>query len=353
MIAVVAVVVVSVGVSGGVLAGVGVADRGPRWCAQASHRLQSLEENAREGHAASADDVDGLIALLPPLVGLRARGDIGREGRLSAAVDAAALAVRVGCAPVVVVDTTAEVAGILKDDRFGGLRTEDDFSEKLKDRLWRFVQELVASEGMQVFADNTRVIYLTFLAVVCGVVAVRLLRRAQKPHVAPATSAARIARERQKACAAWRAEAVVLLDGLDPQDPEAVVVVRRIVLLLRAALLARVGEGPRHEAAGTAAGGSASVVDAVRPSRTSSETLTRLPPAWRALVAPALQAFDDVIYGPLLDGAGLDGAGLDRAGIDRAGLDGAGDREPVDAVACARRLLRLVDDVAASLGRLP
>lgn len=265
------------------------------WCVATRERLAVLSQRAPVG-----SEVDALLAALPPQLAARARGDIGREGSLGAAVRSAEFAVRVGCVDVnnnvdVGDDVADDVGGILKDRRFFGLRTEDNFSEKVKDRLWQLLEQLFESEGMQVFANNTRAIYLSGLAIVASFIAARLLLRLRRPAADTALSSSRVERERHKAFAAWRSEALPLLD--DPAQS------RRALLLLRSALLARVGEND---------GGR----DAVKPQRTSTEILLRLAPAVRTAAAPALALFDDAFYG--------------------------GRAEP----ASVRRLLALVDDAA-------
>ncbi|MDP2341129.1 MAG: hypothetical protein Q8O67_09235 [Deltaproteobacteria bacterium] len=250
----------------------------PGWCAEATRRLES----ARAGVVTAPASIESLLAALPTPVAARAREDIGREARLEAAVDSAATAIHTACAPVVDVgghgDPGVEVRDLLRDSRFGGLRTDDDFSDKLLERLWKYLEAFLGSEGMQLFADNTRVVYLALLALAGGVVAVQLLRRSRRAADGPGRgTGARIERQRLKAFAAWRAEALPLLDD----DVQA----RRALLLLRAALLARVGEQDKN---------------AVTPSRTSLEILERLG-ARAVVVAPALHRFDAAFYAGTAD----------------------------------------------------
>ena len=247
----------------------------PPWCAEATRRLTSARV------LVTPAGVEALLATLPAAVAERARSDIGREARLEAAVDSAETAVRTACrAPTRRagddVDDAVAVRALLQDSRFGGLRTEDDFSDKLLDRLWKWLEALLESEGMQLFADNTRAVYLGLLAAVAAGVAIQLLRRSRRnPESTNSHNDTRIERQRKKAFAAWRAEALPLIND-DADDVQT----RRALLLLRAALLARVGELDN---------------DAVLPSRTSAETLARLG-ARAVVVAPALQRFDAAFY---------------------------------------------------------
>ncbi len=250
----------------------------PPWCAEAARRL----EGARSSPVVAPATIEGLLASLPAAVAVRARDDIGREARLEAAVDSAATAIHTACGagPSVDVGAALEVQELLRASRFRGLRTEDDFSDKLLDRIWKWIEALLESDGMQLFADNTRVVYLSLLAIVGVVVAIQLLRRSRRAADYHQTSVgARVERQRLKAFAAWRAEALPLVDD----D----VTARRALLLLRAALLARVGEEDR---------------DAVTPSRTSTEILQRLG-GLGAAVAPALSRFDAAFYAGRADAA--------------------------------------------------
>ena len=193
-------------------------------------------------------------------------------------VDAAAVAVRVGCDGGVVDDVAAakaRVQALIKDPRFGGLRTEENFSEKLKDRLWRWFERLLESDAMQGFADNTRLVYIVILSTIGSLVAARLLMRARKNarDDAASSQSMKVERARQRAFALWRADALPLVDD----DAQA----RRALMLLRAALLARVGESDK---------------DAVKPQRTSTEILERLSPHAREMTTPALSFFDDAWY---------------------------------------------------------
>lgn len=295
MIAAVVVVVVAVA---------GVAGAEPEWCAPARQQLAIARTADGEPDTAV---VTALLATLPPLVAGRARDDIGREARLSAAVDAAALAVRVGCVDVAVGEGVDDVVARLgKDPRLAGLRTEDNFSEKVKDRLWKMFSAFAETDGAQSFIQNSRVFYIGGLAVACAFIAWRLLRRRRRGVVDP-LAGTRVERERQRAFAAWRKDAVTTLEQLRDGDVDGA---RRALVLLRAALLARVGEDP-----GVGAG------DAVKPWRTSRETLERLPERARDVVTPALTAFDDGFYGGAVDVAG------------------------------ARAFLAVVDEAAAALSR--
>jgi hypothetical protein len=255
----------------------------PDWCAPAKAGLAALagvDLDAGPGHG---DALDALLAALPLSIDVRARGDQGRTGRRSAAVDAAATAVGFACpevAPVAVGDPRAEARALLADPRFTGSRAEEDGLDRLLDRLWRALEALLESEGMQGFANNTRTFYLTGLLVLVAVVGVRLARNARRARTLRAEApGARVERERVRAFAALRAEAHAAL-GADP---------RRALLLGRAALLARVGEVDP---------------DAVRPSRTSAEVTAALDPARAACVAPVLQRFDALFFGGAPDEPG-------------------------------------------------
>ncbi len=269
----------------------------PAWCAPAQARLAALADVNVDADASHVDDLDALLAALPPAIGARARDDQGRSGRRSAAVDAAATAVAFACrvdrSAVVTGDPRAEARALLSDPRFSGTRADEDVFDRVLDRVWRWLEVLLASDGMKVFADNTRTIYLTALFVVTLVVGVRLTRNARRTQALRAEAPdARVERERARAFSAWRAEAEGAL-ALDP---------RRALLLARTALLARVGE-----------------VDAlaVRPSRTSREVLAALTPAVAACVAPALQRFDAAFFGGSVD---ADAARALLAAVDDAAV---------------------------------
>ena len=251
-----------------------LAGAAPPWCADAVARLES----ARGSVVVAPATVEALLQTLPPDVAARARGDIGREARLGAAVDSAETVIRTACVVpagegVDDGELALQVQGILQDPRFRGLRTEDDFSDKLLNRLWKWLEAFLESDGMQIFADNTRAVYLGLLALGGVVVAVQLLRRSRRAADGDArVSGARVERQRLKAFSVWRAEALPLIDDDDTA--------RRALLLLRAALLARVGESDK---------------DAVTPSRTSAEILDRLGPRG-VVVGPALHRFDAAFY---------------------------------------------------------
>ncbi len=264
----------------------------PAWCTPAREHLAVIDVGG-DASALDAQTVTALLATLPPLVSTRARDDIGREGNLSAAVDAARVAVAVGCSDVVV-DANAvsvDVNALAADPRFGGLRTEDNFSEKVKDRLWKLIEELLESQGMQTFANNTRAIYLAFLASFCGVIAFRLLRRSRQSGGDTGVANTRVERARQRAFALWRKDALAVLDGGNSDGSDDAVRARRALLLLRAALLARVGED-------------AGAAEAVQPQRTTSEIVARLSPRVAFVAGPVLAAFDDGFYGGAIDVAG-------------------------------------------------
>jgi hypothetical protein len=263
----------------------------PGWCEGARARLLALDGIDVEHDAGHVTDVESLLATLPPMLAARAREDQGRGGRRGAAVDAATTAIRFACDVDTVADARADAARVLRDARFRGARSDEDVVDRVLDRLWRWIEATLASEGMQVFADHTRTIYLATLVVVAAFVAIRLARNARRAQaLSGRTPALHVERERARAFAAWRSEAQRMLE----EDP------RRAVLLARAALLARVGEVD---------------VDAVRPARTSREVLSRLAPDLAAAAGPPLHSFDALFFGGPVD---VDAARALLAAVDAA-----------------------------------
>ncbi|MBM4279624.1 MAG: DUF4129 domain-containing protein [Deltaproteobacteria bacterium] len=282
----------------------------PEWCGGALAHLAAFDGSDVPRDPGHGGALEALLAALPPAVAQRARDDQGRDGRRGAAFDAARTAVHFACAASGVADARADIRRLLADPRFAGVRADEDALDRLLDRLWRFLEELLESEVMQSFAHNTRTLYLAALATVAAVVGVRLARRQRRAgSSAGRVDVVRVERERARAFDSWRTEALQTLE-VDP---------RRAALLLRAALLARVGEVD---------------AEAVRPSRTSSEILARLRPRVAPAVAPAiataLALFDALFYGGDVDGAAtrrllaaVDDAVTRIDGAARPSIDGA------------------------------
>ncbi len=255
----------------------------PGWCAPATARLATLDGFDVDRDPGRSADIDALLATLPPPLAQRAREDQGRAAQRSAAIAAAAAVIHLACDVDGVASAQADAAQLLRDPRFVGTRADEDAIDRLLDRLWRWIESVLASDGMQSFAGHTRTLYVSALFVVAVVVGLRLARRARRARALGAHgTSTRIDRERERAFAAWRADAVVAIDD----DP------RRAILLLRAALLARVGQMD---------------ADAVRPSRTSSEVLARLPAPLAAILEPALRRFDAVFFGGEVNAAAARG----------------------------------------------
>jgi len=244
--------------------------------------------------------VSRAAALLPGPLATRVRDELGRGG-VDAALPLLERAVVLGCDAVDAAPTPAALQALkVADGRFIGVRA-DDVSERLLERLWRFLETLLESEGMQRFSEHTRTVYLLLLAFVCAFVGVRVWRRSRLVGAADTRGDVVVGVEHQRraAYATLRDQALARLDA----DP------RAALLLLRRALLVRVGEVDEG---------------AVRPSRTSAEVLARLPTATANIVAPPLSTFDRAFFG---------GAA--------AGLD--------DDAAAARRLADEVDAAARAL----
>jgi hypothetical protein len=225
------------------------------------------------------DAIDALLQTLPPAVAKQARGIRGHGGDLSAALLTASTAIAFSCTTGPMDDLRSEAAALLTDPRFRGVRNDEDAVDRLLDRLWRFLESFLESEGMQGFAASTRTVYLSLLVV--GVVFVfarltwqRRWRRGSKTVDASVT----VEGTRVLAFWDWHAMAMAAL----PHEP------RRAALCARAALLARVGERDG---------------DAILPSRTGSEIVARLPTEVAGLVAGPLQRFDALFYGVVINEA--------------------------------------------------
>jgi hypothetical protein len=239
------------------------------------------------------------VLLSGPLAS-RVRDELGRGG-VDAALPLLERAVAMGCSAVEGSPAPEALQALRAEDgRFVGVRG-DDISDRLLERLWRFLETLLESEGMQRFSEHTRTVYLLLLAFVCAFVGLRVWRRSRLVGAADARGdvVVGVEQRRQAAYATLRQEADAHLDA----DP------RAALLLFRRALLVRVGEVDEG---------------AVRPSRTSAEILARLSAARAAIVAPPLATFDRAFFG---------GAA--------AGLE--------DAAAAARRLADEVDNAARAL----
>jgi hypothetical protein len=246
-----------------------------------------------------AGSVTRAAALLPGPLSVRVRDELGRGG-VDAALPLLERAVAMDCGVVEAPPTAAALQALrASDGRFVGVRA-DDLSERLLERLWRFVETLLESEGMQRFSEHTRTVYLLLLAFVCAFVGQRVWRRSRLVSAAPAGHDVEggVEHRRRAAFSTLRQEALARLDA----DP------RAALLLLRRALLVRVGEVDEG---------------AVRPSRTSAEILARLGPTTASIVAPPLATFDRAYFG---------GAAVD-----------------VDDAVAARTLAAEVDAAAAAL----
>ena len=243
--------------------------------------------------------------LLPAPLATRVRDELGRGG-VEAALPLLERAVAMGCGAVDRSPTPEALRAMRAEDgRFIGVRG-DDISDRLLERLWRFVETLLESEGMQRFSEHTRTIYLLLLAFVCAFVGVRVWRRSRLATAAEARGDVVIGVEerRQAAYTTLQQEGLARLEA----DP------RAALLLFRRALLVRVGEVDEG---------------AIRPSRTSAEIISRLSAARAAIVAPPLVTFDRAFFG----GAA---AGLEDAAT-------AARRLAVEVDAAARALLGAVD----------
>lgn len=224
-------------------------------------------------------------ALLPGPSSVRVRDEVGRGG-VEVALALLARSTTIECPTTAM--TTATPAPdpaalrqiVASDGRFLGVRA-DDVSERLLERLQAFIEGILESEGMQRFSEHTRTVYLALLAFVCSFVALRVVRRSRLVAAAgPSTGVVvGVDRVRTAAFSALRNDAMACLDA----SP------RQAVLLLRRALLARVGEVDEG---------------ATRPSRTTSEILARLDDRHADAVAPAFHRFDGAFYSGGVDTAG-------------------------------------------------
>ena len=255
-------------------------------------RLLVAEPVGAEGLARGA-------ALLGGALGERLAREAGR-----ATVDAAwelltrATQLRCGDDVGVGVDDgdTIDIAALARDPRFHGVRADDDLGDRLFDRAFAWLQGLLESDAMLAFSERTRTVYLTGLAVAGVVVAWRLRRRRRPVQSSDSDVTAATERRRVQAFSSLRHEAIVAIEDAP----------RTAMVLLRQALLARVGEID---------------ADAARPSRTANEILARVSTSTAAAVQPALLHFDARFYAGLVD------------------------------VEAATTLLQLVDDGVARLAR--
>lgn len=225
-----------------------------------------------------AGSISRAAALLPGPLSTRVRDELGR-GDVDAALPLLERAVAMHCGVVEAAPSPAALQALrAADSRFVGVRA-DDVSERLLERLWRFIETLLESEGMQRFSEHTRTVYLLLLAFVCAFVAQRVWRRSRLVSAAPVGGDVDggVEHRRRAAFATLRQEALARL----ADDP------RAALLLLRRALLVRVGEVDEG---------------AVRPSRTSAEILARLSSSTAAIVGPPLGTFDRAYFG----GAAID-----------------------------------------------
>jgi hypothetical protein len=244
--------------------------------------INTALEKARGGDVgADAGAIARVVSLLPGAFADRAENEAGRTDH-AGVVDLVARATALTCPPVgpgerptgIDLDSAGLQALKERDPRFGGLRADGSLSDRLLEKLWRFLQGLLESETMQRFSEHTRTIYLSMLAAFGSVLAFRLWRRKGRRagHDVGDDVVVGVERVRREAFDRCRSEGVAVIDD----DP------RAALLHLRRALLARVGEIDEG---------------AVTPSRTSRELLLRLPVEVADVVGPPLACFDDAFFG--------------------------------------------------------
>lgn len=161
-----------------------------------------------------------------------------------------------------------------RDERFSGVRDDDDLGDSLTARLGAWLEQLLESEAMVAFSEQTRTVYLSLLAIVSVVVAWRLRRRP-----VPSSSTTNATQQRLQHQRALRVDELLTEAGaVLEHDP------RRAALLLRQALLVRIGEVQHDD-------------DVVSPARTTSEVCAQLPLDAARVVRPVLSHFDRVYFG--------------------------------------------------------
>jgi|GEM_PF-1446762 len=244
----------------------------------------ALEQARQAGDVGDVGAIGRVVTLLPGAFADRAANEAGRTdhaGVVNLVTRAAALTCPPaasgadrGSSPEPDLDSAGLQALKESDPRFGGLRADGSLSERVLDKLWRFLQGLLESETMQRFSEHTRTVYLSMLAAFGSVVAFRLWRHRGRrlSRNAQDDVVVGLERVRREAFGRCRQEATAVIDT----DP------RLALLHLRRALLVPVGELDEG---------------AVTPSRTSRELLLRLPVVVADVVGPPLGCFDEAFFG--------------------------------------------------------
>lgn len=270
----------------GASASVAEAD-GAAWCREARARLGALAPDDPGAWTRYQEIVAGFPAEAAPLVAY-ARQRAGAEGSLAAALAVLDGALADGCAAprsdAAPERARAEVAALLADDeRFHGTREKPDAIDALLVWLSKKLEELLESEGMRLYAETSRFLFLSLLGLALLVIAVRLWRARARERAAPSSARVDLAveRERVRAFAEWRREADARLAEGD---------LRGALRAGQMALLARLGEVDR---------------DAVTPARTNREILLHLEEAPRSVAAGPLSAFDRAFFGGRADASAV------------------------------------------------
>jgi hypothetical protein len=168
----------------------------------------------------------------------------------------------------------ARLRALGRDERFSGVRHDDDLGDNLAARFGAWLEQLLESDAMIAFSEQTRTVYLTLLALVSVVVAWRLRRRPPPAHITTAEREQRLRDKRVLRVDELLREADAVLE----HDP------RSATLLVRQALLVRVGEVQHDDEVGA-------------PAHTSTEICARLPATTAQIVGPVLTHFDRVYFG--------------------------------------------------------
>lgn len=161
-----------------------------------------------------------------------------------------------------------------RDPRLFGVRDDDDLSDSLSARVGAWLEQLLESDAMIAFSEQTRTVYLSLLALVSLVVGWRLRRRPPPPSSSSTAAHQRLQQQRALRVDELLAQASAVLE----HDP------RRAAVLLRQALLVRVGEVQHDD-------------DVLAPSRTTSEICAGVPAQTAQVVRPILSHFDRVYFG--------------------------------------------------------
>jgi hypothetical protein len=166
------------------------------------------------------------------------------------------------------------VRELSRDERFSGVRDDDDLGDSLTARVGAWLEQLLESDAMIAFSEQTRTVYLSLLALVSVVVAWRLRKRPPPPSASTTAAALRLHQQRALRVDELLAHATTALD----HDP------RRAALLVRQALLVRVGEVQHDD-------------EVLSPSRTTSDVCGHLPADTARVVRPVLSHFDRIYFG--------------------------------------------------------